>query len=355
LASDQTLAQEKTEEATPHRRREARKKGQVARSTDLNAVLNLLGVVLALFILKGYFLQYLTNFLVESLTQFPRVGDQGLMIILAKGGNVFLTLLAPVLIISFVTAAAANIGQVGTVFSPELLHPKWDRLSLMEGLKKMFGFKTLIELVKNLIKMAVIIVAVYFTVRRKIALVLGMPFMNCAQAAGLLAQMVFSLSGTVIVTYIALAGVDLLYQRHQYRKSLRMTKQEIKEELKQTEGDPHFKAKIRERQRRTAFQRMIKEVPTATVVVTNPTHYAVALRYHREKMDAPQVVAKGADLMAERIKKVAREAGVPLVENKFVAQFLYRQVEVGDTIPDELYQAVAEILAIVYSKHKKKF
>lgn len=355
MASGKSSAQEKTEEATPKRRYEARKKGQVAKSVDLNAAFNLFALVVVLFALQGYYLDYLKNFLVNCFTELSPVKPDSPVIALRKGSSVFLVLVGPVFLTAFIAGLISNFIQVGMVFSTESLKPKWERIDPMSGFKRICSLRTIVEVIKNLIKVLVILMVVVFTVKKEIPAVLGTPLADCAQGLGLGGSIALSMVIAVIIAFSAIACLDLIYQRYQYRKNLRMSKQEVKDEFKQTEGDPHFKAKVKERQRQIAFRRMAQEVPKATVVVTNPTHYAVALKYRRDSMGAPQVVAKGADLIAERIKKLARENGVPVVENKPVAQFLYQKVEAGETIPEELYQAVAEILAVVYHQYKKRF
>ncbi|MGI6066004.1 MAG: flagellar biosynthesis protein FlhB [Bacillota bacterium] len=355
MASDKSFAQEKTEEATPYRRREARRKGQVAKSFDLNAAFNLFVLVSLLFSLQGYYLDLIQSFLAGCCAEISSLAPDGPIVLLQRGGRFFFTLLMPIFLSAFLAALVSNLVQVGFVVSGESLKPKWERLNPIQGFKRMFSLKTIIELVKNLLKVTVILLVALLVVKKEIATVLMTSLSHCFQGFHLGGRIAFSLAAAVIIAFTVIAGLDFFYQRYQYRKSLRMTKQEVKDEFKQTEGDPHFKAKVKERQRQIAFRRMTQEVPLATVVVTNPTHYAVALKYRREEMDAPRVVAKGANLAAERIKKIARENNVPILENKPVAQFLYRKVEIGDAIPAELYQAVAEILAVVYRKNRQEF
>jgi len=354
LASDKSLAQEKTEEATPLKRREARKKGQVAKSADLNSALNLFAVAGVVFMLQAYFAGQWNNYFYRTLASISTPGGNPIRA-LVEGSNILLALAGPILLTAFVTGLITNLLQVGLVFSLESLQLKLDRLNPVEGFKRMFSFRTLVELAKSLAKMTVIVLVVFFSLKKQIPVLLGAQGGSLEYSWKLGKDLSISLTITAVLALMVIALVDLFYQKFEHRKSLRMTKQEVKDELKQTEGDPHFKARLRERQRQMAFRRMVQEVPQATVVVTNPTHYAVALKYQRGEMNAPRVVAKGADRIAERIKKIAREHQVPLVENKPVAQFLYRHTEVGEAIPEQLYQAVAEILALVYRKHKRNF
>lgn len=350
MASDKSFAQEKTEEATPYRRREARRKGQVAKSADLNSAFNLIALVSLLFFLQSYYLDQVQMFLAGCCAEISFLKPDSPIVLLERGGRFFFTLLAPVFITAFTAALISNLLQVGFVVSGESLKPKWERIDPIQGFKRMFSLKTMVELTKNLLKVTIVLTVALFVLKKQITSVLVASLSDCFQGFHLGARIAFSMAAAVIIAFVAIASIDFFYQRYQYRKSLRMTKQEVKDEFKQTEGDPHFKAKVKERQRQIAFRRMAQEVPLATVVVTNPTHYAVALKYRREEMDAPRVVAKGADLIAARIKKIAEENGVPVLENKPVARFLYQKVEIGDAIPVELYQAVAEILAVVYHK-----
>jgi flagellar biosynthetic protein FlhB len=356
LAQDKnSSAGERTEEATPRRLEEARKRGQVGKSADFNAAVSLCGMVLVLYALKGYISTiinaYYKNFFAHSLL----VKTEDFSAVLLGASFIYFRILIPFFIAAIILALASNLIQIGFVFTLEPLKFKIEKFNLVEGMRKVFSLKTLGELAKNLIKLTLIAAVIVSAIKKNILGIFSLSNGGIPQIVLIGVKIIVSVTGAVIICYLGIALADLFYQKYRYKKGLRMTKQEVKEEFKQTEGNPQVKSKIREKQRQMSTGRMIKEVPEATVVVTNPTHYAVALKYDRRAKDAPFVVAKGMDLWAERIKQIARENDVPLVENKTVAQLLYRQVDIGDVIPNELYQAVAEILAVVYRKHHKKF
>ena len=348
-------AGEKTEQATPHRLREARRKGQVVKSTELGSAFNLLAVVF-LFMLFGDILflwlkdmveNILGNFLLMTFTpgnMGPLVVQVGLSYFKIMG-LIFLTVLSTGLIINF--------AQVGFVFSMEKLSPSLGKLNPLEGLKRIISRRALFELVKALLKISLVGLVTYLFFISRFEDFLTYMFLSSSTFFEIFRGDVLSLSLRVGVIFIILAVLDYIYQRQEHFKNLRMTKQEVKEEFKQMEGDPLIRSKLREKQRSMASQRMMQDVPTATVVVTNPTELAVALKYDAEKAPIPVVVAKGAGLIAARIREKAKEHNVPIIENRGVARMLHEQVEIGQFIPADLYQAVAEILALVYEINRK--
>jgi flagellar biosynthetic protein FlhB len=246
-----------------------------------------------------------------------------------------------------------NYAQVGFLLSTDSLSPKLENLNPIQGFKKIFSRKALFELAKALFKIILVGAVTYGFIRSRLDSFLSFVYTTPAGLFAGFSREIYNLTLRVGVIFISLAVLDYLYQRYEFMKSMRMTKQEVKEEFKQLEGDPLIKSKLREKQRSMAGRRMMQEVPKATVVVTNPTDIAVALKYSEGETAAPKIVAKGAALIAARIREVAKEHGVPVVENKVVARFLYRHVEIGREIPMELYQAVAEILALVYESKKR--
>ncbi|ATW25652.1 flagellar biosynthesis protein FlhB [Candidatus Formimonas warabiya] len=350
-----SAAGERTEEATPRRREEARKKGQTAKSIDFNGAFNLFAMVLMIYIFQDQFFQNFYSYSGEFFGHQLLTKTEELPNVLFHAVILYFQMMWPVFLTAVVIALATNLAQVGFMFTVEPLKPSWDKLNFIQGLQRIFSRRTLVDLAKSLAKIAVISFVVIIVVKRKIITVFGLSNLEIPTIVQEGRQILFSIAVAVVIAYLIIGIFDLLYQRYEFRKNLRMTKEEIKEEYKQTEGNPEIKSKLKARQRQLAMRRMMQEVPKATVVVTNPTHFAVAIKYVRKEMPAPVVVAKGADLLAEKIKQVARENQVPVMENKPVAQFLYRHTEIGDSIPDELYQAVAEILAVVYHKHKKRF
>jgi flagellar biosynthetic protein FlhB len=348
-------SQQKTEQPTPRRLQEARRKGQVARSTDLNGALILLGAVLYFYIARDNFLMSLKGFLSQYLSQSLKVLPQdSLGVPLYNASIYFLGLVAPILVLTVLVALLSNIGQVGFIFSTEALRFKFDKIDPAQGIQRLFSAKAFAELGKTLLKVVILGAVVSWLVKKYLDDILVVGQGNPAHILYEVTQFILLILGNGGIAYLILALLDYLHKRYQHQQELRMSKEELKEEMKQSEGDPHLKARLRELQRQISSNNMIREVPRATVVVTNPIHLAVALRYEKDKNEAPLVVAKGAGQMAERIKQSARENGVPLMENVEVARFLYRHTEPGDEIPVEVYQAVAEILALVYRLNNRK-
>jgi flagellar biosynthetic protein FlhB len=345
----QLFNQEKTEEATPKRKEEARKKGQVAKSTEISSAFIILAAFLALKMLGPYIYFEITAYMRTIFTNLSTADftiNQVYVLFLGFSA-VFLKTMLPLMLVVLVISLTVNLLQVGFVLSFEPLMPQLSRINPIAGFQRLFSLRSIVEAVKSLLKIAIITYFVYRFIVRETAVVpqlIGADLIDSLRySAGLVADLALQIGAVILV----LAALDYFYQWWEHNKSLKMSKQEIKEEFKQTEGNPQIKSKIRERQRAMAMRRMMQEVPKATAVITNPTHFAVAIRYDKS-MTAPEVVAKGQDFLAERIKQVARENRVAVVENKPLARALYQAVEVGDAIPPELYQAVAEVLAYVF-------
>ncbi|MEW6661738.1 MAG: flagellar biosynthesis protein FlhB [Bacillota bacterium] len=350
----QLFAEEKTEEATPHRREEARRKGQVARSTDLNAAVGMTALILLLLMLWPEIFRQISRVMVwlfaGMLSNPYTLGD--LHYIFTTVVLVFLKLMAPVFLVALAAGMAVNYAQVGFLVSPDPIKFKLNHLNPIEGIKRILSKRALVEMTKALSKVAIVGLVTFLIVKSGFSELLFLSEMGLQKGTSTVAALVFHVALGAVSVFFLVAVLDLLFQRREYRERLKMSKQEVKEEYKQMEGDPLIRAKIREKQRRLAAKRMIASVPEATVVVTNPTHLAVALKYVEKEMAAPTVVAKGAGDIALRIAEVARSHQVPVVENKPVAQFLYKSVEIDQEIPPELYQAVAEILAMLYKIKK---
>ncbi|MCL6636878.1 MAG: flagellar biosynthesis protein FlhB [Alicyclobacillus sp.] len=346
----QRFADEKTERATPHRRRKARQEGRVPRSTDLTSALALLAAVAALHAWGGTVWANSLDWLRNSLSgQGPADWTVPAVTALLRHGMVQIAqAVSPILAAAAVVGGLAAMVQAGGVFVPRLALPDLQRINPLAGWKRLFSGRSLIETAKACLRLAVLAWLAYATTRGQVAqleLLSGMdPAVMAVDLGGRLYHL--ALMGAALLVLIA-AG-DYAYQRFAYERSLRMTRRELRDELREQEGDPQLKARIRQRGRALALRRMMQNVPQADVVVTNPTHYAVALRYDAPVMSAPQVVAKGQDQMAWRIRQLAQAHGVPTVENKPLAQALYRQVELLAYVPPDLYQAVAEVLAYVY-------
>ncbi len=342
--------QEKTEEPTPRRREEARKRGQVAKSREVAAVAVLSGGLLA-FVLGGQYI--LTQLFVTYRVFFNLSTWRGLDIYAAQGilwlaVKLAIKALLPLLIFLLPVAFLSLYLQVGSVAAWESLLPKAERIDPIKGFKRLFSLPSLVELLKSILKILLISWVAYLVIsseKEKVLLLARSEVPELGRALFILARNLFF---KTLIALLVLAILDFLFQRWETERQLRMTREELKEELKQTEGDPWVKSRIRQIQRAMAQRRMMAEVPKADVVITNPVHYAVALKYEMEEMPAPKVLAKGQGKVALRIREIAEENGVPVVENPPLAQALYQEVEIGEFIPAELYQAVAEVLAYVY-------
>ena len=346
---------EKTEEPTAKKRADARKKGQVGRSQELNTAFVLLVGFFSLKLLWDSIYLSIATYTTYVFTNLNQTVDTenilrifiGIIIVLAKTAF-------PIMLFIMVIGLAINFFQVGLNFNSESIEFKLDKLNPINGFGRIFSKRSLVELAKSLFKILVIGFFLYRFIHEQILAMPQFMFFDLTTSLALVAEIIFQMAFIVIGVITIMAFMDYGYQKWQTTQDLKMTKQEVKDEMKQTEGDPQIKGKIRQKQRQMAMARMMKEVPKADVIITNPTHYAIALSYE-QGMVAPTVIAKGQDLVAQRIKKIGREARVPIVENKPLARTLYAAVQVGDVVPHELYQAVAEVLAYVYRlKHNRR-
>jgi flagellar biosynthetic protein FlhB len=347
---------DKTEKATPRKREKAREEGQVAKSQEVGTAFMFLGVFTALRVFGGWMFDKIHNLFAFGITL---IQDMDVVFDLNHVSGYITWLFSQTLIIAmpvFITAAIvgvlSNLIQVGWKITPKALQPKFSRLNPLAGFKRMFSLQALVTLLKSLAKFSVIALVIYNAVKDELDKLPHLAYMGLGEAVNYVADLIVSLGINVGGWFLAVAAADYAYTRLRHSKDLKMTKQEIKEEFKQTEGNPQIKGRIRSKMRETSTLRMMQNVPHADVVITNPTHYAVALGYERDENKAPVCLAKGADFVARRIKEKATESGVKIVENKEVARALYDSVEVGREIPPELYQAVAEILAYVYRLKK---
>ncbi len=346
---------DKTEEPTAKKRADARKKGQVGKSQELNTAFVLLMGFFMLNLLWDTIYLHIAEYTTYILSHPNQTVDTetitnifiGIIELLAKTAF-------PIMIAIMLIGLSINFFQVGLHFNTEAMEPKLDKLNPINGFGRIFSKRALVEMLKSIFKIIVIGSALYVVL---IDHVLSMPqfiFFGLENSLGQIADIIFSMAFKICGVILVLGVLDLSYQKWQTTQDLKMTKQEVKDEFKQSEGDPQIKGKIKQKQRQMAMARMMQEVPKADVIVTNPTHFAVALEYHKG-MVAPRVLAKGQDLVAQRIKDIAREAGVAIVENKPLARALYASTEIGDSVPQELYQAVAEVLAYVYRlKHRRR-
>lgn len=346
----QLFAGEKTEPATPHKREEARKKGQVFRSNDLNSAFIILAVFAVINFALPYMLESLQGFAKEYLVGRSKVDLTPVVAyaILMESLDLMVKITLPILAVATLAGLVSNLLQVGFIFSTEPLGMKLERINPIEGFKRIFSKRALVELVKSVFKLGFIGYIVYQIGVKYIFLFPSLMDMEVIAIIKSLMAIIFEMAMKIGIALFVLGVLDYLYQRWEHEQSLKMTKQEVKEEYKQMEGHPQIKARQKQKQREMAMRRMMAEVPKADVVITNPTHFAVALRYTAEKMDAPMVVAKGQDFVAQRIKDLARESGVTIVENQELARNLFYICDLGEVIPENLYQAVAQVLAFVY-------
>jgi flagellar biosynthetic protein FlhB len=347
--------EDRTEAPTDKRRSEARNKGNVAKSTEITSALVLLTGLLLLKLFGPWMYQKIVAFSYDSLSMLshPRA-DYGFSAGLLVKGIVATSLICgPVCIGIMFIGVLANLLQVGVLFTLQPLEPKFEKINPISGAKRMVSLRSVVELLKNVLKLGIIGFIAFVSVKAEFLKFLGLGDTSSGAILLFLLSISYKIIFRIALVLLLLAILDYLYQRFEHERSLKMTKQEIKEEHKQAEGDPQIKARVRSLQREMARRRMMQEVPKATVVVTNPTHIAIALKYEPSEMQTPKVIAKGKRLIAEQIKKLALEAGVPIVEDKPLARAMYDKVNVGDDIPLEFFTAVAEVLAYVFRLKKR--
>jgi flagellar biosynthetic protein FlhB len=341
---------DKTEAPTPRRREEAREQGQIARSTDLTAAAMLLGFLLLMNSFGPGLVKALQTLMTELLSaesiadlHTDHVAPTMMKSIMVAGGA-----LAPLLVGAVVIAIVINLAQVGFVLSGKRLQPNFGILNPLRGLGRIFKTEGLVQLVMSTLKMALVAFVAWSAVQGRMGEILLSQDMGYLESFGLGASLIYSIGIRVAMLLLVLAVLDYGYHRYKHEQDLRMTKQEVKEEMRRMEGDPKIKQRRRQIAMQMAQKRLAKDVPTADVIITNPTEFAIALKYDSDAMHAPKVVAKGQDLIARRIREIAIEHGIPIVERKPLARALYKLVEVGQEIPEQFYSAVAEILAYVY-------
>jgi flagellar biosynthetic protein FlhB len=351
------LAGEKTEKATPKRRQDERKKGNVFQSREIGVVFSLLVSFYGLKLLAPYILRALEwsirNYFYQAATVDEIITSDAIRYFI-QGCGVFAVAAMPLLLVCGAVSVIATLAQTRGLFTMKSAAPKFSRLNPIEGIKKMFSMRGVVELLKSLAKIIVLGYIIWLQFRDEFWAFPRLMDMEPLQGMAFTANIVLEIAKSAAIVMVFVAAADYFYQWWDYEKNLRMSKQELKEEYKQTEGDPQVKGKIRERQQAQARQRMMQKVPGADVVIRNPTHFAVALKYDPQRSSAPVVVAKGADSLALRIVAVAQENGVFITENKPLARGLYEAVDLDREIPDRFYQPVAEVLAFVYSLKKKE-
>lgn len=346
----------KTEKATPKKRRDERKKGNVFLSQDAVAVATLLGSCVALWLMAGGIVEKVGAFFIACLTAcggtLP-VGDQ-VAELTHQGILLLVRTVLPLTLVTVLCAVAATFAQTRLLVSGELLRPKFSRISPLQGLKRLFSLKSVVDALKGIIKIALLLVIIYISLQDMVQESYKYLDTELRAACAHLFECGKDMVVRIAIAFIAVAALDFMYQWWDYERQLKMSKQEIKEEFKQTEGDPQVKGKIKQIQRERAQRRMMQQVPDADVVIRNPTHFAVALRYKPEQDEAPIVLAKGQDELALRIVKTAEEHQVAVIENVPLARSLYASAELNQEIPPELYGPVAEVLVYIFRLDKNK-
>ena len=352
----QFFSQEKTEEATPRKRRKEREEGRVAQSKDLTAAVMILAGTVSLFLFSGAAWRCYRGFLVWNMGNVASgfMGGDWVGMLVASGVRTFLAIWFPLALVASLSAFSTSAFQVGLKITVKPLIPKTDRFHPVRGLKRMFSLRSAVEAVKALLKASILFAVLYFGLRGEIGNLYGISRTDARVGTGHVFSMLFDLSIKMAAALLVLGLLDFAYQKWEHSRSIKMSKQELKDEFKQTEGDPLVRQRIRRKQSEIGRNRMMAMVPDADVIVSNPTHLAIALEYDRKKMDAPVVLAKGAGYVALRIREIGEAHGVPVVEDKGLARGMYPKVEIGQQIPEEFYVAVAEVLAYVFSLKKKR-
>ena len=348
--------QEKTEAPTEKKRRESREEGQVAFSRELPSAALLAGILLTLIATSPLILDAFREMTTQIFREMSKADELSIGSLYDLSGEIFSTLLpafAPFAAIIVLVGILASILQVGVQITLKAIAPKFNKISPLTGLKRLFSTQSLADFLKSMAKLIIVGIVGYITYMEKITELNGLSVATPEAILEYNFTVVAEVSGKIVLALVAIAIFDYLYQRWHHEKQLMMTKHEVKEETKQTEGDPQLKARIRQIQREMSNARMMQEVPKADALIVNPTHFSVAILYDRDVMEAPEVTAKGTDHMALRMRTVARENSVPILERPELARDLYANVEIGETIPERFYKAIAEILAFVYRLRRR--
>lgn len=345
---------DRTEEATPRRKQKAIEEGNVPKSRELaTGITFLIAVMILYFYMPSMVEEFKNNFIKYFSMYNYRINKESTYLLLIEVLKSMAKVTLPLLFVLVFVAILSNIVQFGVVFSSKVLELKWDRLNPITGFGRLFSKKSFFELLKSILKISLIGFAAFLIIKSKIPTILTLADEDAISSINFLGKLIYEVSFKLAIIIMVIALIDFLYQRWQYYEDLKMTKQEVKEEFKQMEGDPLIKQRIRSMQREMARKRMMEEVPKADVVITNPTHYAVAIKYDMAKDRAPKVVAKGQRLIALKIREIASKNNVLIHEDPPLARTLYSSVEIGEEIPENLYKAVAEILAMVYRLKNK--
>ena len=348
--------QEKTEVPTEKKRRESREEGQVAFSKELSSAALLAGIVLTLVATSPIILDAMRKLMSQIFQDLAQRGELSIDSIFTLSGEILSIILpafAPFAAVIIFAGIFASVLQVGVMITFKAIAPKFNKISPLTGLKRLFSSQSLADFLKSMAKLIIVGFVGYLTYIDKITELNGLSVSTPESILIYNFTVVAEVAGKIVLALVAIAIFDYFYQRWHHEQQLMMTKQEVKDETKQTEGDPQLKARIRQIQREMSNARMMQEVPKADAVIVNPTHFSVAILYDRDVMSAPEVIAKGADHLALRMRTVARENNVPILERPELARDLYANVEIGDDIPERFYKAIAEILAFVYRLRKR--
>jgi len=342
---------ERTEDATPKRKQEAREEGQIARSMDLTGALLLVGAVATLAVAGvpalGAFKRMLEGALDGNTVALP-IDKDNVGTAFGYMAAPVITVVLPILLAIWALAFVAVFSQVGWLFAPKAVAPSLSKISPIAGFKRVFGMNALVKAAMDTFKVGLVLGIAVVTIMQYEQSIVVLAQLSMMEAVNEIAKLLLDLSIRVLAVLLLLGVIDYMYQRFKHARELRMTKQQVKDEMKQMDGDPDVKRRRMRMQQQLAMQRISSAVPKADVIVTNPEHYSVAIQYDADSMNAPKVVAKGADFIAMRIRQIAIANGIPIVERPPLARALYRQVRVGEEVPPDFYKAVAEILAYVY-------
>ncbi|UCG61246.1 MAG: flagellar biosynthesis protein FlhB [Candidatus Zixiibacteriota bacterium] len=347
--------QERTEKPTTRRRRKAREEGRVAKSMELNSAAILCLGFMTLYMMGPHLAGQVMEVMRHTMTNAPQIAlsDPTFISVFSDSMLKFFVILSPVLIIMTLVAIGINVVQVGFKITPKAVELKFDKLNIANGLKRLVSLRSLVQIVRDSVKLFIVGFVAYKVIDSEFESFFLLPDMSVVQFAGVMGKLALTLVLKIGAVILVIAVLDYMYQRYEFEKSIKMSKQDLKDEYKDTEGSPQLKARVRQMQREMARSRMMQAVPTADVVVTNPTEIAVALKYDPSEMDAPTVVAMGERLIAQKIRELAIQHGIPVVEDKPLARALLKMCEVGQVIPANLYKAVAELLAYVYKMKAK--
>ncbi len=347
---------EKTEEPSQHRIDEFRKKGDVASSRELTSVLVLSACLLTLSLSLVFIFEQMSNYIewLYTLDIATAFAPKALNTITTKTFIVAAKCAAPVLLVALCVGVSVHVAQIGFLYSPDILELNFERINPIAGVQKLFSKQALFEAVKGVIKFVVIISVVYVYLKDDLAKYNGLMHLEVAESFIVAKDLIVKISFAIILALGLVALLDFAWQKFTYRQKIMQTKQQLKQESKEQDGNPEIKQRIRQIQREMSRKRMIKDVKTADVIVTNPTHISIVLKYDTETMVSPTVIGKGQDHMALKIREIAKENNIPIVENVMLARTLYKTVKVGQPVPRTMYKAVAEVLAFVYKLKKKR-